>query len=286
MIVVRGSTLSRGIGAAHDKKQCGLDLRVDFKVYRHRVSTFRISQLAEQAGLPATTLRFYEQAGLLPAQRSAAGYRLYDDAALDRLAFIGAAKHLGLPLEEIRELLAVWEQGVCADVRAQLLPLVAGRITEADQRIAELSAFVDRLACVHDELSGPAPEGGCGPGCGCVRTPETRPAPIELLRPRPASSAESVPVACTLSAGDQRARAGQWHEVLARADRRDAIDGGVRVALPISLAATVADLAAAEQQCCPFLTFTLTFTGSALELTVRAPEAAAGLLAELFGLPA
>ncbi|WP_257141802.1 MerR family transcriptional regulator [Streptomyces sp. sk226] len=57
----------------------------------------RISQLAERSGVPATTLRFSEGAGRLPADRTPAGYRLYGEAAVERLAFIGAAKHLGLP---------------------------------------------------------------------------------------------------------------------------------------------------------------------------------------------
>jgi hypothetical protein len=46
------------------------------------MSLYRISQLTERTGVPA--LRFYGQQGLLPAQRSAAGYRLYGDAAVDR----------------------------------------------------------------------------------------------------------------------------------------------------------------------------------------------------------
>ena len=92
-----------------------------------------------------TALRFYEQVGLLPAQRSPAGYRLYDEDAVERLAFIASGKHLGLPLEEIRELLAVWEDGLCADVRARLSPMLRTRIVEAQQRIAELDAFTDRL---------------------------------------------------------------------------------------------------------------------------------------------
>ncbi|WP_406693273.1 MerR family transcriptional regulator [Saccharopolyspora sp. ID03-671] len=71
----------------------------------------RISQLAERTGTPATTLRFYETSGLLPAERTPAGYRIYGEDAVDRLAFIDAAKHLGLPLEEIAELLRVWESG-------------------------------------------------------------------------------------------------------------------------------------------------------------------------------
>ena len=109
------------------------------------VRTYRISQLAERAGVRPTALRFYEQVGLLPAQRSPAGYRLYDEDAVERLAFIASGKHLGLPLEEIRELLAVWEDGLCADVRARLSPMLRTRIVEAQQRIAELDAFTDRL---------------------------------------------------------------------------------------------------------------------------------------------
>ncbi|MFJ9394315.1 MerR family transcriptional regulator [Streptomyces californicus] len=73
----------------------------------------RISQLAECSGVPATTLRFSEDAGLLPADRTPAGYRLYGEAAVERLAFIDAAEHLGLPLEKIGELLGVGESGAC-----------------------------------------------------------------------------------------------------------------------------------------------------------------------------
>jgi DNA-binding transcriptional MerR regulator len=134
------------------------------------VSTYRISELARRTGMPASTLRFYEQAGLLPAARTASGYRVYDEEAVRRLEFISSAKHLGLPLEEIRELLGAWDQGVCADVRARLRPLVAERIADAERRIAELSAFAAHLATVHEELTGPAPTAACGPGCGCVRT--------------------------------------------------------------------------------------------------------------------
>jgi DNA-binding transcriptional MerR regulator len=69
------------------------------------VSTYRISELARRTGVSASTLRFYEQAGLLSAARTASGYRVYDEQAVRRLEFVGAAKLLGLPLEEIRDLL-------------------------------------------------------------------------------------------------------------------------------------------------------------------------------------
>ena len=130
------------------------------------MSTYRISQLAEHCGVPATTLRFYEDAGLLPAERTPSGYRVYGEDAVERLGFISSAKLLGLALEEIRELLDVREEGVCAALRTRMVPLVAGRIAETAGRIVELSAFSAHLAAVHADLSGPAPEGGCGPNCG------------------------------------------------------------------------------------------------------------------------
>jgi DNA-binding transcriptional MerR regulator len=119
------------------------------------VTSLRISELATRTGVPATTLRFYETAGLLPADHTAAGYRVYGQDAVQRLAFISSAKVLGLPLEEIRDLLGVWEQGVCAAVRERMLPLVAERIADADRRQAELAAFSTRLAEVHEQLSTP-----------------------------------------------------------------------------------------------------------------------------------
>ncbi|WP_262007887.1 MerR family transcriptional regulator [Streptomyces sp. FIT100] len=89
------------------------------------MSTLRISQLAERSGVPASTLRFYETAGLLPAERTSSGYRQYGPDAVERLAFISSAKLLGLALEDIRDLLDVRDAGVCAAVRARMVPLVS-----------------------------------------------------------------------------------------------------------------------------------------------------------------
>jgi DNA-binding transcriptional MerR regulator len=272
------------------------------------VSEYRISELAGRSGVPATTLRFYEQAGLLPASRSPSGYRIYDDDALERLAFISSGKSLGLPLEEIRDLLGVWEQGVCAAVRERLRPLVAERIADADRRVAELSAFSAQLALVHRTLGGPAPAGACGPDCGCTSTPAAAgpvplplPLPVELTRtrppaPAPAAAAEQAvaapsrdaPVACTLAGAERDDRIAQWHEVLALAEPRETVPDGLRLSFPpgAELAARLARLAAAEQDCCPFYEFTLHLTPTALVLDVRAPEAAVDMVADLFGASA
>ncbi|GGV48247.1 MerR family transcriptional regulator [Kitasatospora herbaricolor] len=254
------------------------------------MTTYRISQLAERSGVPATTLRFYEDAGLLPADRTPSGYRMYGEDAVERLAFISSAKLLGLALEEIRDLLDVREEGVCASVRARMVPLVADRIAETDGRIAALRAFSAHLAGVHAELSGPAPAGACGPDCGCTigSTPAAGPVPIELSPTRLAPAAEpwrDVPVACTLGGAELGERTAQWQQLVGKADGREDIPDGVRLSFPAGaeLAGEVAALAAAEQGCCAFFDFTLHLTPTALQLEVRAPESAAGMLADLFG---
>ncbi|MBL1082252.1 heavy metal-responsive transcriptional regulator [Streptomyces actinomycinicus] len=257
------------------------------------MTTYRISQLAERSGVPATTLRFYEDAGLLAADRTPSGYRLYGDDAVERLAFISSAKLLGLTLEEIRELLDVREEGVCASVRARMLPLLADRIAETDGRIAELRAFSAHLAAVRADLSGPAPAGACGPDCGCTTagSATAKPVPITLSPTRFSPAAEpwrDAPVACTLGGAELGERIAQWQQLAGKAVGREEIPDGVRLIFPASarLAGELAALAAAEQGCCAFFDFALHLTPSALQLEARAPESAAGMLADLFGVTA
>ncbi|MFI1652938.1 MerR family DNA-binding protein [Streptomyces avidinii] len=234
-------------------------------------------------------MRFYESAGLLPAERTASGYRVYGEDAVERLAFISSAKLLGLALEEIRDLLEVREEGVCSSVRARILPLVAARLRDTDSRVAELRAFSERLSGVRAALSGPAPEGACGPDCGCgpAAAQATGAEPVALpLGDREASRA--APVACTLDAAELGRRTGQWRALVTLAARREDIEDGLRLHFPpdAALAGRIAALAAAEQGCCAFFGFTLHLTPAALRLDVSAPESAAGMLAGLFGASA
>ena len=164
-----------------------LDLRVGWKVYRRGVGTYRISELAGRTGLPATTLRYYEKERLLPAHRTPAGYRMYNDADVDRVQFISAAKHLGLPLEQIRDLLAVWDGGLCAEIRDELRPMVATQIAAADQRIQDLQTFRERLRSALTHLHDlPANDGPCDPACAFPRDLPDR-VPARDRRPRPAT---------------------------------------------------------------------------------------------------
>jgi MerR family transcriptional regulator, copper efflux regulator len=249
------------------------------------VSTMRISQLAERADVPATTLRFYETAGLLPAERTAAGHRVYGEDAVDRLAFIGAAKHLGLPLEEIAGLLGVWEASACADVKADLRPRIAARLAEARRRSEDLSAFTASLQSALEHLDLlPDRSGPCDPQCRFLG--ENRPRhPVEVTLPlgRPAAQdrRRTEPAACSPAPDGPGNRAGEWQALLQGATRTP-IPDGLRLTMPKDRAADVAGLAAAEQECCPFFDFRLHLDGQSLHLEVRAPAAGAVLLAELF----
>lgn len=234
------------------------------------MSTYRISQLAERTGVPASTLRYYESEGLLPAQRSPSGYRLYDEPAVERLGFIATAKRLGLPLDEIGELLHVWETGACVRVKTDLRPRLRARLTEAERQQDEAARFVASLRGALDHLDAlPDRSGPCDANCELLDLTE------EPQRWRDA------PVACSLSRDDVRDRTDQWEAVLAGAGRRPIADG-VELTVPIERLAAVADLAAAEQACCPFLDFRLHLDGPDLHLEIRASAEGRVMLDALF----
>lgn len=99
-----------------------------------------IGEVAARAGMTPDALRYYHRLGLLPpVSRTAAGYRLYDRAALDRLDFIGKARALGLTLDDVREILRVADRGTppCEHVRLTL----GARLAEVEARIAELESL-------------------------------------------------------------------------------------------------------------------------------------------------
>lgn len=116
------------------------------RVRRTSTSLMQIGDVAERTGLSLRTVRHYEEVGLLPAaERSPGGFRLYDDAAVERLLVIKQMKPLEFTLEEMRELLdAVDELATTTDDgrRAELLvalsryqQLVVERISKLRERL-------------------------------------------------------------------------------------------------------------------------------------------------------
>ncbi len=105
----------------------------------------RIGQLAARLVLNPRTIRFYEQAGILPEpERTVSNYRLYSTEDERRLRFIKAAQRLGLALGEIKEILAVRERG------QQPCGYVAGLV---DKRLHEIDAQMRDLRVLKRELS-------------------------------------------------------------------------------------------------------------------------------------
>lgn len=103
-------------------------------------------------------LRYYEKAGLLPQpQRSPAGYREFDEDAIDRLNFIQGAQRLGLTLTDIQDLLTVRDTGECPCEPAE--QLLARRISEVEEQITRLTALRDEMAAMRDAL----PAADCPP---------------------------------------------------------------------------------------------------------------------------
>lgn len=111
-----------------------------------------VAEVGRRTGLSRKALRHYEALGLIePAERTQAGYRLYDDEALRRIALVNRAKVLGLSLAEAKEFLHVAE-GCCGDNHPQLAALVAGKLDETERRMAELQSLRQTLTGVLERL--------------------------------------------------------------------------------------------------------------------------------------
>lgn len=112
-----------------------------------------VGEIAARSGFAQSALRYYEREGLISALRTAGGQRRYQRSVLRRLAFIRAARHVGLSLDEIREVLS----GLPAarnPTRADWSRISRAWRTRLDAEIAALTALRDGLdSCI---------------GCGCL----------------------------------------------------------------------------------------------------------------------
>lgn len=132
-----------------------------------------VSKLAERVGSTPSALRYYERIGLLPEpRRSEGGYRLYDDAAEERVKFIKRAQRFGLRLDEISELLAIRERGQCPCGHTR--ELLANRLAEIDEEMTGLARLRSDIEQMVEDL--PAADEGNSWGCeGELVSLSTRP---------------------------------------------------------------------------------------------------------------
>lgn len=104
-----------------------------------------IGAVARHTGLPAKTIRYYEEIGLVGASaRTGTGYRDYSEQDLQHLRFVARARSLGFSIEDCRGLLDLYrdQHRASADVRE----LALARIAEIERKIEELSGMKATLA--------------------------------------------------------------------------------------------------------------------------------------------
>ncbi len=122
------------------------------------MNTFKIGEVARQAGIPVDTVRYYERTGLLPDPvRRPSGYRVYGLEAIRRLRFIRRAKALGFTLVEIEDLLAVSDQRDVHAIRA----VARDKLADLDRRIGELTRIREALAKLVDHCPGRGESSSC-----------------------------------------------------------------------------------------------------------------------------
>ena len=111
-----------------------------------------ISDAAKKAGLPAKTIRYYEDIGLIKPLRDANGYRAFRDSDVHKLTFLARARALGFTVENCRALLALWADTAraSADVRA----IAKDHLTQIETKIADLSAMRDTLTTLVRTCAG------------------------------------------------------------------------------------------------------------------------------------
>lgn len=128
-----------------------------------------IGEVAARSGVPAKTIRYYEDIELIESPgRTANGYRSYTEEAVHTLRFVARARNLGFTVEQCRSLLALYrDKGrASADVKR----IAEGHVGEIERKIGELQSMRatlqnlarrchgdDRPDCpIIDELAGPA----------------------------------------------------------------------------------------------------------------------------------
>jgi MerR family copper efflux transcriptional regulator len=268
---------------------------------------YRIAEVGRLTGFAPTTLRFYEQAGVLsPPERTPAGYRVYGDRDVERLRLIARAKDLGCTLEEIAGLVEAWDADQCGPVKHRLRSLVNAKVAEVQRHIDDQVALAAQLRATAAGLAGRPVDGPCDSRCGCTTTADTdaevedpvagcgdecacsrddtgAPAPVVLSAQ--ASTKEAPPIACSLGGSEVAARIDEWRALLDDVAERHALPDGVRLvfraAAPL---AEIGRLAAAEHACCPFFEFAITVDARGIALEVTAPADGQVLLESVVGV--
>jgi len=112
-----------------------------------------IGKVAALSGVPAKTIRFYEEAGIIAsADRDENRYRTYSEADVQTLRFIAHARNLGFSLKDVAELLSLYRDRKRASKDVRRLALA--HIADLDRRISDLQAVRNTIADLAQRCRG------------------------------------------------------------------------------------------------------------------------------------
>lgn len=132
----------------------------------------RVSAVAKQADVPARTVRFYADIGLLrPIARGENGYRFFGEDAVERVHLLRRAVNLGVPLKEIKDVMDIAESSDCADAHRAFAEALRIRISTIEQQIRDLASMRTQLVDLAVES-----DAGCTDAFCLCRTHPVRPA--------------------------------------------------------------------------------------------------------------
>ncbi len=133
----------------------------------------KILEAAQASGLSADRIRLYERQGVLPQPpREANGYREYTEEHLVSLRLAKALRDLDLPLERVGEMISVWHDGTCGELRGALMTQLDEALARIDTQLADLEQANRQVHALRTGLSRMRTSHGRVPGttpCGCVR---------------------------------------------------------------------------------------------------------------------
>jgi Cu(I)-responsive transcriptional regulator len=111
-----------------------------------------IGEAAAASGLPAKTIRYYEEIGLVVPRRASNGYRDYGPDHVQFLGFVARARGLGFSVEDCRALLALWRDRRRAS--AEVRRLAEEQLAQIDRKLAELAGMRRTLAHLVERCHG------------------------------------------------------------------------------------------------------------------------------------
>ena len=111
-----------------------------------------IGEVSTRANLPAKTIRYYEEIGLVKPLRDTNGYRAFRESDVHKLVFLGRARALGFTIEDCRALTALWEDKARAS--ADVRNIASDPLIQIEAKIADLQAMHETLSHLVSSCAG------------------------------------------------------------------------------------------------------------------------------------